>query len=329
MSDAEIALRARIVASRAHGSSYEQIAAEFGISKSKAHRWCTRFEADASLHDKPRSGRPRLVTAQVATRIMEIMQLTNSLRETQKALSREAIVISRGAIQICNRRLLDRKSVRKKPLLSPKQMSARLQFAQANLRRPLAFWRNVLFTDEKLYVTFRRPKHVYVLKGSPAPIVPAVKCPPKIQLWGGISYFGTTSLYRLHGKQTSALYIQRLEENLQNEAARLFRGRWVYMHDSTSYGVHGSKATRKWLGDNVLFIDPWPANSPDLNPIEHVWSWLSREVGKLNPKSVEEYWSALDETWRSMDPSLFRNLVDSMPRRLRAVVRANGGNTEY
>ena len=101
------------------------------------------------------------------------------------------------------------------------------------------------------------------------------------------------------------------------------------MHDSTGYGVHGAKVTQEWLNQHVRWINPWPADSPDLNPIEHAWALLTREVEHLNPKSVAEYESALETAWSQMDPLQIQRLVDSMPRRLQAVIDANGGNTRY
>jgi len=124
-------------------------------------------------------------------------------------------------------------------------------------------------------------------------------------------------------------YVERLEENLQEEVSDIFTGQWTFMHDSTGYGVHGAAATQEWLNTHVRWLKPWPANSPDLNPIENVWGMLTRQVESRNPKSVEEYSSALDDAWAEMDQAKIRNLIDSMPRRLRAVIDAEGGNTKY
>ena len=331
MSDEKIVLRARIVALRQEGYSYGAIETKTGVSKSVAFRWCQRFEEDANLSDRKRSGRPPVVTAEGAAEIVESLKRTRSLRVTQRELHHEGVSLSLSTIHSHATALAEVKSVRKKPLLTEDHKEARLQFARLHIHRPLEFWRSMLFTDEKSYETFRPPSHVWVVRGESAPVQPTVKRPPKIQLWAGISYYGITSLYRLYGKQTSASYVERLEENLQDEVSDIFTGQWTFMHDSTctGYGVHGAAATQEWLNTHVRWLKPWPANSPDLNPIENVWGMLTRQVESRNPKSVEEYSSALDDAWAEMDQAKIRNLIDSMPRRLRAVIDAEGGNTKY
>jgi len=329
MSDERRVLRHQVVALRRTGLSYRKIAKETGTSKIFVDKWCKRFDQEQSVADHRRSGRPRAVTPSVAKSIVTLLKQTPSVRVTQRALQQQGVTLSVSTIHSHASELMEVKSVRKKPLLTEKQMEDRLDFAKTNLRRSLSFWRSMLFTDEKCYETFRAPHHVWVARGAPAPVLPSVKRPPKIQLWGGISYYGKTSLVRLQGRQTSATYIERLEENLPNKERNIFPGRWTFMHDSTGYGVHGSKATRKWLDAHVLWLDPWPANSPDLNPIEHVWAMLTRDVESQNPKSVDQYWSALQLAWSELDRDTIRGLVYSMPRRLRAVIDAGGGNTKY
>jgi len=75
----------------------------------------------------------------------------------------------------------------------------------------------------------------------------------------------------------------------------------------------------------------WPAQSPDLNPIEHLWDVLERQVRARNPhpKNKDELALALTEEWLNIDQTILENLVDSMPRRVDAVIKSRGYPTKY
>lgn len=75
-----------------------------------------------------------------------------------------------------------------------------------------------------------------------------------------------------------------------------------------------------------------PPQSPDLNPIEHLWDELDRKVPKSKRRSLKEYRAALFEEWVKIEPDILITLVDSIttsPQRLEAVIKANGGPTRY
>ena len=75
----------------------------------------------------------------------------------------------------------------------------------------------------------------------------------------------------------------------------------------------------------------WPAQSPDLNPIEHVWSELKRRLGRHPeaPKGMFELWSRAQVEWKNITLEYCQKLIESMPCRVKAVLRAKGGHTKY
>ena len=74
---------------------------------------------------------------------------------------------------------------------------------------------------------------------------------------------------------------------------------------------------------------PWPSQSPDLNPIENLWSILDYKLRNRRPQNKLQLVEALREGWNSLDADLLTTLVDSMPRRIQAVIESKGYPTKY
>ena len=85
------------------------------------------------------------------------------------------------------------------------------------------------------------------------------------------------------------------------------------------------------MGIDVL---EWPLYSPDLNPIEHLWFRLKKLVYQVNPGIDQEgssantvrdkLWEALERAWHMIDEDILNNLVQSMPRRVKVCIDAEG-----
>ena len=71
----------------------------------------------------------------------------------------------------------------------------------------------------------------------------------------------------------------------------------------------------------------WPAQSPDLNPIEQLWDELERQLRARpnRPTSVPDLTNACVAEWKKVPAAMFQHLVDSLPRRVEAVIAAKGG----
>ena len=83
-------------------------------------------------------------------------------------------------------------------------------------------------------------------------------------------------------------------------------GSVVYQQDNAP--IHTSRATKEWLRTNKIATIDWPANSPDLNPIENIWKLLKDNIQKHEdfPRTVNELKIALREEWEILDRSVFR-----------------------
>jgi len=90
-------------------------------------------------------------------------------------------------------------------------------------------------------------------------------------------------------------------------------------------------AAKDFHAAHCLEVLPHPAQSPDINPIEHVWKQLKTRINRreVQPKTLDELWVAIQEEWGKITVDFINKLVDGMPKHVEAVLKAKGGSTKY
>ncbi|KAJ1303772.1 hypothetical protein OPQ81_008195 [Rhizoctonia solani] len=103
----------------------------------------------------------------------------------------------------------------------------------------------------------------------------------------------------------------------------------IYMHDNAT--PHKAKITLKWLEEHGIECLEWPANSPDLNPIENLWAELKRKLGEYKepPNGILELWERVQAVWDQFAPAYCQKLIESMPRRMALVLEKKGKPISY
>jgi hypothetical protein len=113
---------------------------------------------------------------------------------------------------------------------------------------------------------------------------------------------------------------------------------YLFIQDNAS--IHWAYTVWDWFTRHgIIQIGNWPAYSPDLNPIEHIWWHLKVRVYEMFPevaadKSESEHaWQRLESciqaAWDTLDKGLFDSLYESMPARMEACIAAKGWHTKY
>ena len=118
-------------------------------------------------------------------------------------------------------------------------------------------------------------------------------------------------------------YVSILEDNLlpSMEESGFSAEDVIFQQDSDP--KHTSKKATKWFEDNDINDLDWAPQSPDINPIEHLWQHIKQQLGEYSTMSKGGW-----EIWERV-AEVCRNLIESMPRRLEAVIQAKGGHTKY
>lgn len=95
--------------------------------------------------------------------------------------------------------------------------------------------------------------------------------------------------------------------------------------------AHTAKKTQELMRTWGIKTVKWPANSPDLNPIEGVWALLKQRIHDRRPRPTDakSIRKALEEEWARLKPEDYRKIIDSMPNRIEAVIQANGGHIRW
>jgi transposase len=146
-----------------------------------------------------------------------------------------------------------------------------------------------------------------------------------VMICGGINHVERTDLKVIDGNLNAARYRDEIRAPIVLPFLR--RHRFSHVFQQNNARCHITGVSMDFLNDNHICTLPWPALSPDLNPIEHLWDELGRRVRNgFNPlKTVDELRRALMQEWNNIPQAFIRNLIGSMRRRCQAVINARGG----
>jgi transposase len=329
--------KSAIIAYFDSGKSIQELAEKYGKTPSTIYRVIQRYN-NRGCFERPRQlGRPKICTMRTRKFILA------KIRKDPKLGSRKLKVLLQKSLGI----LISCRTIRRflvsvglhariscsKPLLTDRHHITRFEHAKYWLFHPITYWETVIFSDETKINLFGSDGRSYVrrINGTRVDLkhlTPTVKYGGgSIMIWGCFSANGVGRIYIIEGKMDSIKYIEILNTCLESSAHKMGLTDYTFQQDNDP--KHCSKLTKEYLASKRINVMSWPSQSPDMNPIEHLWAYLKRQIRQKKPKNIEELKRITREEWEQISPDFCKKLVLSMPQRARELYEAKGGHTSF
>ncbi|HVI21742.1 MAG TPA: IS630 family transposase, partial [Bacillus sp. (in: firmicutes)] len=318
-----------------NGLSLRQIATQLGVSHTTVMR--ERMKARPNIQ-KRQGGRPTKLTITDKRQIIRTItsgkvdtavQLVQELRTTTTThVGADTI---RRSLKQAGMKAITKK---KKPRLLPRHIRQRLDFALCHQHWTVEDWKRVIWSDETKINRLGSDgrKWAWKKRGDNQLADRHVQGTVKfgggsLMLWGCMTAQGVGYTCRIDRRMDAEVYTGILDDYLLPtiEYYNLDKDTVIFQQDNDP--KHTSKKAKKCLSDMGLMVLDWPAQSPDLNPIEHLWTHLKRKLAAYEtpPNGILQLWERVQEEWDKIEPEVCQGLIESMPRCMEALLKAKGG----
>ncbi len=232
-----------------------------------------------------------------------------------------------------------------KPLLKQKHRQKHLTWAKEKKNGIVAQWSKVLFSNEsKFCIAFgNQGPRVWRKRGeaqNPCCLKSSVKFPQSVMVWGAMSSAGVGPLCFLRSTVNAAIYQDILEHFMLPSADKIygdFKEMLISFSSRTwhlptlpkvpkvglmTWFIHCSLVHLcycAWLASKLA----WP------EPKENIWGIVKRKMRDTRPNNADDLKVTIKATWALITPEQCHRLIDSMPRRIDAVIHAKGGPTKF
>jgi transposase len=294
--------------------------------------------------DAPRSGQPKKLDERSTCHLKQVLDrdrrqtlgdLTKFINTAIPAsVSEKTVVRAIGdGLQMFSR------IARKKPFLKKAHRVNRLEWARMAKEWGVEEWRRIIWTDEasaelgkntRVCRVWRRTNEAYDERC----LAPTFKSGrTSVMVWGCIAYNKKGPLIIIpKNMRTGADYVKLvLAGPLWDVYARLYKQRGVAKVMEDGAPIHRSIAAKNFRESHLMETIPHPAQSPDMNPLEHVWKRLKDRINRRPhiARNAEELGAMLLEEWEMIDMGFINHLIDGMPERVDELLKAKGGPTRY
>lgn len=308
----------------------EGVAKKLRTSKQTVYNTLKRYDETGSVVDKPRSGRKRVYSE------TEVKKMVEKARKKKKAPQIRKEMKKKSSVRTIQRRLKEKGlfygKVIKVEKLSDDHKKKRVAYSKEMRKEK---WSTVLFSDEKKFQLGAGQEYAWQVPGE-REVVEYIEHAPKLNVWGAIGSYMKSPLYFFDDKNMdSKLYQEVLKDRLQEgnliyapDAPKSLKKKWKFLQDGAR--AHTAKKSIEVIHELIgNRLHKHPAKSPDLNPIENMWSYLDRKVKESKITSILALKKKLKKEWDNLPWTEIRKSVNSMPRRLQQCEERAGSRLDY
>lgn len=319
------------------GLSIHEVSRLLNHDRKTIRRWWNKFQATGNCERRQGSGRPRKGTNR-DDRLLVCNVVANRFSPVSR-LVRQTFLPGQHpySIRTAQRRVLERGYRSCRPVcripLGPNHKTARFNWCNEHVAKEMDFWKRVLWTDESRFALDFHDGRVRVRRLRSERFHPSCIAQHdrygggSIMIWGGIWYDGKTEAVLVHGTLNGERYVNEIviPHVVPCAAAHAL----VLQQDNAR--PHTSNVTRAALNENQVAILSWPARSPDLSPIEHIWDVIQRSISEnYDPAtSLQQLAQQVTASWNQVSQQIIQHLIESVPRRLQECVDRRGNHTRY
>lgn len=314
------------------GMSIAEIGRKLKRDPKTVRYWLARWNEEESIAIRPKSGAGRSLDVQQEANLVIEAGLNSGA--TSQNLNQNFECTDRTVRRYLSRNDVESFKAPIKPAIVPINRESRVAFAQILRNWSADDWNKVIFTDESSFYSNRTcSRRVWRIRGVESTdelIVPASYRRFRVNIWAAISNRKIELITRVSEHFNSAEYLRLLEQNIP--AIRNSKPDMIWQHDNVRF--HRTEEIELFFERNGIQKMKWPAQSPDLNPIENFWAQISQRLDKMidehgEAKSANELYERVVDCAVNIPQVNFHNLYQSLPNRWNLVIQKQGGPTKY
>ena len=326
-------MRAVINDRHVNGQSLTSLADEFKVSRSTVARICNKMRK--TVHDLKRCGRPK-VTSPREDRLLYRMQRQNP-RASSKQIHMDNLAssgISLSTATIRNRMLsfgLKCRFAVKKCLISKVNKRKRYLWAKEHKNWTAENFSKVVWSDETPIHLLQTSQRRMLRCFQNEIFFPGMirhtgqQGGGHVLFWGAFQENKVGTLVDVVESLNGQKYLDILKKNVK--VGEMVLNGTIFQQDNAP--SHKCKSVQNWLSESNIKVMNCPPQSPDLNPIKNVWSFIKILLDKFKVTSKKMLMEKLKDIWSKIPPSYLEKFVYSLPNRVQVVLKNKGGHTKY
>ncbi|GBN75143.1 Transposable element Tc1 transposase [Araneus ventricosus] len=224
------------------------------------------------------------------------------------------------------------------PLLTKRHRQLRLQWAREHRDWTMDEWKRVAWWDESRFLIHHVDSRVRVRRLPGEQLLPSCTAGHTqagdggIMLWGTFSWAALEPVVVVEQTMKAANYLNIIADQLYPYMAFLFPTGIEIIHQDNA-PCHKARIVLECFEEHTdeLHLMSWRPNSPDINPMEHIWDVMERQLRAETPPcpNISTLRDHSLDIWYNLSPVMYQKLVASMRRRIAAVLKVKGGATCY